>query len=109
MPAEAVGVKDVLAGLKFIDKDLQDRIRTAIDPLMRNVAAKARSFVPGNAEVLSGWTKEPNPNINYRPFPKYDAGTVKAGIGYNSGDNRTFKNGFKVSNYVYNVSAPGRI
>lgn len=80
MPAEVVGVKDVLAGLKFIDKDLQDRIRTAIDPLMRNVAAKARSFVPGNAEVLSGWTKEPNPEINYRPFPKYDAGTVKAGI-----------------------------
>jgi hypothetical protein len=76
---------------------------------MRNVAAKARSFVPGNAEVLSGWTKEPNPNINYRPFPKYDASRVKAGIGYNSGDNRTFKNGFKVSNYVYNVSAPGRI
>jgi hypothetical protein len=109
MPAEAVGVKDVLAGLKFIDKDLQDRIRTAIDPLMRNVAAKARSFVPGNAEVLSGWTKEPNANINYRPFPKYDAGTIKAGIGYNSGDNQVFKNGFKVSNYVYNVSAPGRI
>ncbi len=26
MPAEVVGVKDVLAGLKFIDKDLQDRI-----------------------------------------------------------------------------------
>ncbi len=109
MPAEIVGVKDVLAGLNFIDKDLQDRIRTAIDPLMRNVAAKAKSFVPSNAEVLSGWTKEPNPEINYRPFPKYDAGTVKAGIGYNAGDNRTFKNGFKVSNYVYNVSAPGRI
>ena len=109
MPAEAVGVKDVLAGLKFIDKDLQDRIRTAIDPLMRNVAAKARSFVPSNSEVLSGWTKEPNPNINYRPFPKYDAGTVKAGIGYNSGDNQVFKNGFKVSNYVYNVSRPGSI
>ena len=109
MPAEVVGVKDVLAGLKFIDKDLQDRIRTAIDPLMRNVASKARSFVPGNAEVLSGWTKEPNLNINYRPFPKYDAGTVKAGIGYNPGDNKAFKNGFRVSNYVYNVSAPGRI
>ena len=109
MPAEVVGVKDVLAGLKFIDKDLQDRIRTAIDPLMRNVASKARSFVPGNAEVLSGWTKEPNPNINYRPFPKYDAGTVKAGIGYNSGDNQVFKNGFKVSNYVYNVSRAGSI
>ena len=45
MPAEVVGVKDVLAGLKFIDKDLQDRIKAAIDPLMRNVASKARSLV----------------------------------------------------------------
>jgi hypothetical protein len=109
MPAEVVGVKDVLAGLSFIDEDMRERIRRAIDPLMRNVASKAKGFVPSNAEVLSGWTKEPNPEINYRPFPRYDAGVVKAGIGYNADDNQTFKNGFKVSNYVYNVSAPGRI
>jgi hypothetical protein len=109
MPVEVVGVKDVLAGLEFIDEDMRQRIRTAIDPLMRDVASKAKSYVPGNGEVLSGWSKESNPNINYKPFPKYDAGTVKAGIGYNSGDNKTFKNGFKVSNYVYNVTAAGRI
>lgn len=109
MPAEVVGVKDVQQGLSFIDEDMRQRIRAAIDPLMRGVALKAKSYVPGNGEVLSGWTKEHNPNINYRPFPKYDAGTVKAGIGYNAGDNKAFKNGFKVSNYVYNVSAAGRI
>ena len=109
MPAEVVGVKDVIAGLEFMNEDMRQRIRTAIDPLMRGVALKAKSYVPGNGEVLSGWTKESNPEINFRPFPKYDAGTVKAGIGYNAGDNKTFKNGFKVSNYVYNVSAPGRI
>ena len=109
MPAEVVGVKDVLQGLEFINEDMRQRIRTAIDPLMRGVALKAKSYVPGNGEVLSGWTKESNPSINYKPFPKYDAGTVKSGIGYNTGDNKTFKNGFKVSNYVYNVSAAGRI
>jgi hypothetical protein len=109
MPAEVVGVKDVLTGLSFIDEDMRQRIRNAIDPIMRGVAYKAKSYVPGNSEVLSGWTKPSNPEINYRPFPKYDAGTVKAGIGYNAGENKTFKNGFKVSNYVYNVSAAGRI
>ena len=109
MPAEVVGVKDVLQGLEFINEDMRQRIRNAIDPLMRGVALKAKSYVPGNGEVLSGWTKESNPSINYKPFPKYDAGTVKSGIGYNAGDNKTFKNGFKVSNYVYNVSAAGRI
>jgi len=109
MPVEVVGVKDVLAGLSFIDEDMRQRIRVAIDPLMRGVAAKAKGFVPDNGSVLSGWSKASNPAINYRPFPKYDANTVKAGIGYNSGENRTQKNGFKVSNYVYNVSAAGRI
>lgn len=109
MPAEVVGVKDVQKGLSFIDEDMRQRIKAAIDPLMQGVALKAKSYVPGNGEVLSGWTKESNPEINFRPFPKYDAGTVKAGIGYNAGDNKAFKNGFRVSNYVYNVSAPGRI
>lgn len=109
MPAEVVGVKDVLAGLEFIDYDLHNRIKTAIDPLMRLVAAKSKAEVPNNNEVLSGWSKPISPNIGYKPFPKYDAATVKAGIGYNVGDNQQFKNGFKVSNYVYNVSAPGRI
>jgi len=111
MPAvEVVGVKDVLKGLEFIDEDMRQRIRTAIDPLMRGVASKAEGFVPDNGSVLSGWSKPiSSPNLKYTPFPKYDANTVKAGIGYNSGENKTFQNGFKVSNYVYNVSAAGRI
>jgi len=109
MPVEVVGVKDVLKGLEFIDEDMRQRIRAAIDPLMRGVSDKAKTFVPGNGEVLSGWSKAINPTINYKPFPKYDASVVKAGIGYNAGENKTQKNGFKVSNYVYNVSAAGRI
>jgi hypothetical protein len=57
MPVEVVGVKDVLNGLSFIDEDLRVRISTAIDPLMRAVAEKAKGFVPDNAQVLSGWSK----------------------------------------------------
>jgi hypothetical protein len=34
---------------------------------------------------------------------------VKGGIGYKEGQNQKFKNGFQVENYVYNVSAAGRI
>jgi hypothetical protein len=110
MPVNAVGVKDVLQGLEFIDEDMRTRIRAAIDPLMRGVAAKAQGFVPGEGEVLSGWAKPiSSPDIKYKPFPKYDAAVVKAGIGYNPGENKTFKNGFKVSNYVYNASRPGSI
>jgi len=106
MPVEVVGVKDVLKGLEFIDEDMRQRIRTAIDPLMRGVAFKAKGFVKSNDDVLSGWAKASN---NPGTFPKYDAGIVRAGIGYNPGENKTFRNGFKVSNYVYNASRPGAI
>jgi len=106
MPVEVVGVKDVLKGLEFIDEDMRQRIRTAIDPLMRGVAFKAKGFVKANENVLSGWAKASG---NPGTFPKYDSNVVRAGIGYNPGENKTFRNGFKVSNYVYNASRPGAI
>ena len=106
MPVEIVGVKDVLKGLEFMYEDMRQRIRTAIDPLMRGVAFKAKGFVKSNIDVLSGWTKASG---NPGTFPKYDASVVRAGIGYNPGENKTFKNGFKVSNYVYNASRSGSI
>ena len=97
MPVEVVGIKDVLKGLEFIDEDMRQKIRTAIDPLMRGVALKAKGFVPSNTDVLSGWAKASGvPGT----FPKYDASVARAGIGYNPGENKTFQNGFKVSNYV---------
>jgi hypothetical protein len=55
MPAEVVGVKDVQAGLGFIDQDMRERIRAAIDPLMRQVAADSKKEVPDNDKILSGW------------------------------------------------------
>jgi hypothetical protein len=106
MPVEVVGIKDVLKGLEFIDEDMRIRIRTAIDPIMRGVAFKAKGFVVANTDVLSGWAKASG---NPGTFPKYDASVARAGIGYNPGENKTFKNGFKVSNYVYNASRPGAI
>jgi len=106
-PVELVGIEDVLHGLSFIDEDMKAKIKLAIAPPMYAIAAKAKGFVP--AQVLSGWSKPIGVDINYKPFPKYDAGTIRAGIGYNAGENKTFKNGFKVSNYIYNVSAAGRI
>jgi len=109
MPAEVVGVKDVLAGLSFIDEDMRERIRRAIDPLMREVAADSKREVPNNDRVLSGWVKPLSSSVLYRPFPKYDSQTVIQGIGYNPGKNKVMKNGFQVSNYVYNVSRAGSI
>lgn len=109
MPVKAVGVEDVIKGLSFIDLDMYNRIRAAISPIMRQVEATAKGYVPGNNQVLSGWSKPISSSVNYRPFPKYDADSVRGGIGYKEGMNRQFKNGFRVENYVYNISAAGRI
>jgi hypothetical protein len=105
-PVNVVGIKDVLKGIEFIDEDMRQRIRNAIDPLMRGVSSKAKGFVASNTDVLSGWAKASG---NPGTFPKYDAAVVRAGIGYNPGENKTFRNGFKVSNYVYNASRSGSI
>jgi len=109
MPAEVVGVEDVLKGLQFYDDDMYKRIKATISPLMRDVEAAAKSDVPDNGSMLSGWSKPISSQVDYRPFPKYEAAMVKGGIGYKEGKNRKFKNGFQVENYVYNVSAAGRI
>ena len=109
MPAEVVGVNDVLKGLSFIDEDMYTRIKVAIKPAMLAVETKAKGFVPSNSEVLSGWTKPISSTVDYRPFPKYDAANVKGGIGFKEGSNRIFANGFQVESYVYNISAAGRI
>ena len=109
MPAKVVGVEDVLKGLSFFNDDMYNRIKTVLGPLMRDVESTAKSYVPGNSEMLSGWSKPISSQVDYRPFPKYEAAMVKGGIGYKEGQNTKFKNCFQVENYVYNVSAAGRI
>ena len=107
MPVEVIGVDDVLKGLNFFDEDLYNRIRKAVTPQMIQVESASKRDVP--SKVLSGWSKPISSTIDYRPFPKYDQANVRGGIGYKEGKNRLFKNGFQVENYVYNVSAAGRI
>jgi hypothetical protein len=108
-PLTVLGVKELMEGLNYIDEDMHDKISAAIKPAMIGIKHKARGFVPSNGEVLSGWTKIPGANLKYRPFPRFDSAMAKGGIDYKEGENRTFKNGFKVSNYVYNVNPGGAI
>lgn len=76
---------------------------------MLSVADTAKGYVIDNSRVLSGWTKQSGANLNYKPFPKYDAQTVRQGIGYNDGKTKLVKNGFEITNYVYNASPGGAI
>jgi hypothetical protein len=109
LPLHVAGVNDLLKGLNYIDEDMKTRISAAIRPAMLGIRNKARGFVPSNGEVLSGWTKTAKPRPGYRPFPSFDSEKAKGGIDYAEGENRTFKNGFRVSNYVYNNNPGGSI
>jgi hypothetical protein len=88
---------------------MYNRIRAALTPLMKRVEQDAKRDVPTDAGVLSGWSKPISSTVDYRPFPKYNYALVKGSIGYKEGKNVQFKNGFQVENYVYNISAAGRI
>jgi DNA replication initiation complex subunit (GINS family) len=70
MPTEVVGVKEVMKGLSFIDEDMYKRIKTAIDPLMRQVESDAKGYVPSNTEVLSGWSKPISSDYKIQTIPK---------------------------------------
>jgi hypothetical protein len=108
-PVTVLGVKELMQGLNYINEDMHDRINEAIKPAMIGIRNKAKGFVPSDGEVLSGWTKIPGAEIKYKPFPRFDSAMAKGGIQYKEGENRTFKNGFRVSNYVYNINPGGAI
>jgi hypothetical protein len=109
MPVNVVGVEELTKGLNYIDSDIKDRITLAIKPAMYGIRDKARSYVPSNGDVLSGWVKGGTPTPGYRPFPSFDSARTRGGIDYKEGENATFKNGFRISNYVYNSSPGGAI
>jgi hypothetical protein len=109
MPVNVVGVEELTKGLNYISEDIRDRINIAIKPAMYGIRDKARSYVPSNGQVLSGWVKGGTPAPGYRPFPSFDSARTKGGIDYKEGENRTSKNGFTISNYVYNSTPGGAI
>jgi hypothetical protein len=97
--------------MRAVDDDLFKEMNTSIKAVMLPIRDKARGFLPRQDEVLSGWGR-PTASVataNYRAFPAYDYQTAKTGIKYKAGSNKRNRNGFSVTNYVSNESAPGAI
>jgi hypothetical protein len=111
MPVNVTGVKQLLKAMRAVDDDLYKEMNTSIKAVMIPIRDTARSYLPRQEDVLSGWGK-PTASIataNYRAFPAYDYQTAKTGIKYKAGSNKRNRNGFSVTNYVSNESAPGAI
>ena len=111
MPINVTGVKQLQKAMRAVDDDLFKEMSTGIKAVMLPIRDKARDYLPYQDEVLSGWgtATASIATANYRAFPAYNYQTAKAGIKYKAGSNKRNRNGFSVTNYVSNESAPGAI
>jgi hypothetical protein len=111
MPINATGIKEIQKALKEVDPTLNTAMRKYIKAQMIPIRNDARGYLPGNTEVLSGWTKLAGiiGPMKYRAFPKYDQSIAKAGIVYREGKNQLNAAGFSAIFYVANTTAPGAI
>jgi hypothetical protein len=111
MPINVSGVKELQKALRDVDPTLNTTMRKYIKAQMIPVRNDARGYLPGNTEVLSGWTKLAGiiGPMKYRAFPQYDQSVAKKGIVYREGKNTRNKAGFSSIFYVANTSASGAI
>lgn len=111
MPINVTGVKQLQKAMRAVDDDLFKEMSTGIKAVMLPIRDKARDYLPYQDEVLSGWgtATASVATANYRAFPAYNYQTAKSGIKYKAGSNKRNRNGFSVTNYVSNESAPGAI
>ena len=118
MPIDITGIDGTLRAMKKFDEDLYKQMNKQIKAVMIPIRDKARSYAPGNSQMLSGWTKagSSSETINYRAFPKYDQSETKKGIVYRPGKNskgfgggQAFTRRWQVAYFVANNSAGGAI
>jgi len=110
MPVNVTGVKELQAAMRILDPNLNKEMNTEIKNAMIPIRDQARTYMPANEEVLSGWRKiNVTAEQKYRAFPFYDQNVARNGIVYSTGQSKRNSNGFAFTNYVANKSASGAI
>ena len=113
MPVNVTGVKQLQKAMREVDKDLNKEMSKNIKQAMLIVRDKARSYLPQQNEVLSGWAKGTASADTAKDlkslFPPYDYALAKSKVQYSAGQNRANNRGFKAAFYVYNNSRSGAI
>ncbi len=111
MPTEVENALQVRLALKRFAPDLAKQTETEMANALRPVVARARGFIPANAQLLSGWVKESASadTINYRPFPSFDSSGAKRGLGYRVTPSKPNKSGFVSLARIQQSNAGGAI
>jgi len=110
MPVNVTGVKELIAAMDAVDTNLNKQMQAEIKAVMIPIRDKAKTYMPGNDEVLSGWNKvNVTEEQKYRAFPFYNQDIARNGIYYSKGTSKANKNGFSMINFIANKSASGAI
>jgi len=98
MPVNVTGVKQLQKAMREVDKDLNKEMSKNIKQAMLIVRDKARSYLPQQNEVLSGWAKGTASADTAKDlkslFPPYDYALAKSKVQYSAGQNRANNRGF---------------
>jgi len=117
MPVEVKGVIALRKALNAYAPDLAKELTAEITKSLKVIQKDARGFVPQSAPGnLYNWDRVPsaepktfNTSGRVRPFPRYDAATIKKGIVYRTGYGKPNSKGFRSLFRVKNSSAVGAI
>ena len=110
MPVNVTGVKQLIKAMDAVDSNLNKEMQAEIKAVMIPVRDKAKSYLPSNTDVLSGWSKiNVTAEQKYRAFPFYDQDVARNGVYYSKGATRKNQAGFSLTNFVANKSASGAI
>ena len=111
MPTEVRGAVEARKALRKYAPDLGKAIQKELSDLLKPVTNKARGFIPAAIPELSNWSNPVSSaeTINYRAFPKFDAGEARRGIGFRTAPSKPNRNGFRALARIVNASAAGAI
>jgi hypothetical protein len=108
MPVEVTGALELRKALKNYAPDLAKESQKELSGILKPMVAKAKGFLPSNAEAPSGWLERPNAKGRWaKRF--YDESIVRKGITFSAAPSKTNKRGFKSLAAIYNKSAAGAI
>lgn len=111
MPTEIKGATALRGALRKFTPDLAKATQKEMGAALRSVTTKAKSFLPSDSAMLSGWTGETSSadTINYRAFPKYSQAQAKSGVKYYTTPSQPNRKGFRSLARIKNISAGGAI
>ena len=111
MPTEVENYVQVRLALKRFAPDLSKQTQKEMANALRPVVARARGFIPADAQLLSGWVKSTASidTTNYRAFPTFSSPDAKRGLGYRLTPSRPNRSGFVSLARIQQSNAGGAI